>query len=175
MSAHVPLETEIKLPISDLEPLRERLLATGFRETTPLQEEISILWDRAGELRARGEAIRVRSYGGQTRLTWKGARLEDPRFKVRPEEETGVEDRRALEAILRALGLAPCFEMTKQRAVLQRTGLVACLDRTPFGTFLELEGERETIQAAVTELGLEGISPETRSYPALFEAWRQGR
>lgn len=175
MSTHVPLETEIKLPISDLEALRERLVASGFRETAPMQEETSILWDRAGELRARGEAIRVRSFAGQTRLTWKGPRLEDARFKVRPEEETGVEDRRALEAILGALGLAPCFEMTKQRTVLQRSGLVACLDRTPFGTYLELEGDREIIQQAVSELGLEGIPPETRSYPALFEAWRQGR
>lgn len=173
MATPAPLETELKLPVLDLARLRQQLLDLGFREGLPACEERSVLWDRKGELRARGEALRVRSHGGATRLTWKGAVLPDARYKVRPEEETGVEDARALEAILRALGLAPCFEMIKHRAVLARPGLVACLDATPFGDYLELEGEIDCIQEAVAELGLGAVPPETRSYPTLFEAWRQ--
>lgn len=162
------IETELKLRIPAIPPIRELLRAMGFVETTPAQREISVLWDRNGELAARGSALRVRRYAGKTILTWKGAVVPDPILKIRPEEETAVEDADALEAILTALGFAPVLTMEKTRAILNRDELVACLDETPFGCFLELEGDPHAIKAAAEHLHLGSDRVERRSYPALF-------
>lgn len=163
-----PLEIEVKLRIPATEPLAAQLTASGFQLSHPAAEEANELWDRAGELLAGDSALRLRRYGGAATLTWKGPKAEDPLLKVRPERETEVADPEAMEAILRALGFAPVLSMLKTRAIYQRGGLEACLDETPFGCFLELEGERDAIAAAMAELGLGPDQAEPRSYAALY-------
>ena len=168
---HKPaLETELKLSVPATGPYRPLLEALGFREVAAAQPEVSVLWDRDGELRAAGSALRTRSYAGQSRLTWKGARVPDALLKIRPERETGIEDGPALEAILRALGFEPVLRMEKVRALWRRAELEACLDETPFGCYLELEGEPQAIRAAMERLGLSPDQAETRSYPELYQA-----
>ncbi|HJW08472.1 MAG TPA: class IV adenylate cyclase [Holophagaceae bacterium] len=164
------METELKLRIPATEPLKSMLAALGFMERIPAQREESVLWDRGGELRASGSALRVRRYAGGVRLTWKGPRQPDPELKIRPERETAVADGDELEAILRALGFEPTLRMVKTRAVWEREELEACLDETPFGCFLELEGEPQAIRAAMEHLCLDASRIETRSYAELFEA-----
>jgi adenylate cyclase class 2 len=188
------LETELKLRIPATGPFRSLLEALGFHEVTPSQPEISVLWDRNGELRAAGSALRTRVYAGQTRLTWKGPKVPDAVLKIRPELETGVEGLEPLEAILGALGFEPVMRMEKRRAVWKREDragaashrtesgpegvaqdgprveLEACLDETPFGCYLELEGEPLAIRAAMEGLGLAPDRAEPRSYPELYQA-----
>ena len=164
------LEIELKLRIPATGPFRPLLEALGFHEVTPLQAEISVLWDRNGELRATGSALRTRDFAGRTRLTWKGPKVPDAMLKIRPEQETGIEDSAALEAILRALGFEPVLRMEKTRAVWERAELEACLDETPFGCYLELEGDPQAIRAAMEGLGLAPDRAEPRSYPELYQA-----
>jgi adenylate cyclase class 2 len=162
------IETELKLRIPATGPYRPLLEALGFREVHPAQAEVSVLWDRGGELRAAGSALRTRSYAGQCRLTWKGPKVPDPILKIRPELETGIGDGEAMEAILRALGFEPVLRMEKVRAVWERAELEACLDEAPFGCYLELEGEPQAIRAAMEGLGLAADRAEPRSYPELY-------
>jgi adenylate cyclase class 2 len=168
MKHRSPLETELKLRIPATEALKPMLAALGFTERVPAQAEESVLWDRGGELRAAGSALRVRRYAGELRLTWKGPRVPDPELKIRPEVETVVADGEALEAILRALGFEPVLRMVKTRAIWAREELEACLDETPFGCFLELEGDAHAIKAAQEHLCLDASRIEPRSYPTLF-------
>lgn len=170
MTSPSPLETELKLRIPATGPYRPLLTALGFQEAVPAQAESSVLWDRDGELRASGSALRLRRYAGQTRLTWKGPKVPDALLKIRPELETGVENGEALEGILRALGFAPVMVLEKVRAVWSRAELVACLDETPFGCYLELEGEPQAIRSAMEGLGLAPDRAEPRSYPELYQA-----
>jgi adenylate cyclase class 2 len=168
---HKPaLETELKLRIPATGPFRPLLEALGFREIAAAQPELSVLWDRNGELLASGSALRTRNHAGQSRLTWKGPRIPDTLLKIRPELETGIEDGPSLEAILRALGFEPFLRMEKVRALWRSGDLEACLDETPFGCFLELEGEPQAIHAAMAGLGLAADQAETRSYPELYLA-----
>jgi adenylate cyclase class 2 len=60
--------------------------------------------------------------------------------------------------------------MEKSRAVWERAELEACLDETPFGCYLELEGEPQAIRAAMESLGLAPDRAEPRSYPELYAA-----
>ena len=167
------LEIELKLRIPATGPFRPLLEALGFHEATPLQPEVSVLWDRHGELRATGSALRIRGFAGRIRLTWKGPKVPDAILKIRPEQETGIEDGAALEAILRALGFEPVLRMEKRSAVWERAELEACLDETPFGCYLELEGDPQAIRAAMEGLGLAPDRAEPRSYPELYQAGSQ--
>jgi adenylate cyclase class 2 len=168
---HKPaLETELKLRIPATAPYGPLLAALGFRERTPMQPELSVLWDRDGELRTVGSALRTRRYAGRQLLTWKGPKVPDALLKIRPEFETTIEDGEALEAILRALGFEPVLRMEKRRALWEREELEACLDETPFGCYLELEGDAQAIRAAMESLGLAPDRTEPRSYPELYRA-----
>jgi adenylate cyclase class 2 len=60
--------------------------------------------------------------------------------------------------------------MEKVRAVWRREELEACLDETPFGCYLELEGDPQAIRVAMEGLGLAPDRAETRSYPELYLA-----
>ncbi len=170
MASSVPVETELKLRIPATAPFPSHLAALGFQEIQPPQPERSDLWDRDGSLRAQESALRLRRYAGQARLTWKGPRIPDALLKVRPELETAVADAEAMEGILRALGFTPVLRLEKVRAVWRREGLEACLDETPFGCYLELEGAPPAIHAAMDALGLDPGQAEPRSYPELYQA-----
>ena len=163
-----PLETELKLRIPATAPFPALLAALGFREATPAQPELSVLWDREGALQAAGSALRTRAYAGGFRLTWKGPRVPDPLLKIRPELEIGVTDGAVLEAILTALGYRPTLSMEKVRATWVRADLEACLDETPFGCYLELEGTPAAIAEVRSALGLSEDFAEPRSYPQLY-------
>ena len=164
------LETELKLRIPATGPFRPLLEALGFREVISAQPEVSVLWDRQGELRAAGSALRTRAFAGHSRLTWKGPKVPDAMLKIRPELETAVEDLASLEAILHALGFEPVMRLEKVRAVWERAELEACLDETPFGCYLELEGDPQAIRVAMEGLGLAPDRAEPRSYPELYQA-----
>ena len=170
MAQKPPLETELKLCIPATLPYRPLLEALGFREVAPAQPEVSVLWDRQGELRAAGSALRTRAFNGQSRLTWKGPKVPDALLKIRPELETTVGDLDSLEALLWALGFEPFLRLEKVRSVWENGELEACLDETPFGCYLELEGEPKAIRVAMEGLGLITDQAETRSYPELYQA-----
>ena len=136
MKPRIPMETEVKLRVPSSEAMRPLLAALGFVEECPMQEEQSTLWDRGGDLLSLGSALRIRRYAGRGILTWKGPKQPDPLLKIRPEIETVVEDVEAMEGILTALGFVPVLRMTKRRATFRRPELLACLDETPFGSYL---------------------------------------
>ena len=167
-----PIETEVKLRLPSLDGIQARLEALGFVLAVSAQPEHSQLWDRGTELLTQNSALRLRRYAGTSWLTWKGPRVPDALLKIRPELETEVADANALASILRALGFEPVMEMTKTRALMRREDLVACLDETPFGAFLELEGTADAIRTTMVALGLGAEAAETRSYPTLFREYR---
>lgn len=167
------METEIKLRVGTLDGFQERLALLGFRVDVPFQPEESTLWDRNGELMANKSALRVRSHGESHTLTWKGPRVEDPVFKIRPEVELGIESAEIMGRVLEALGYQPVMRMVKKRAVMRRSDLTACLDEAPFGCFLELEGSKEAIGEVMAVLGLGNEMAETRSYPRLFRDYQR--
>ena len=104
-------------------------------------------------MRAGRQALRVRKAGRRQSLTFKGSPLPSRSFKVREEFETAVSDGGQLRKILRALGLQPAFSYRKHRTLLRKGNLLICLDQTPAGDFLELEGKRHEITRFARSLG----------------------
>ena len=148
------VETEIKIRIRDLKALLEKLQALGVTIARDRILEENILYDfPAGTLRSGRRALRLRKSGKRATLTFKGSPQKSRSFKVREEFETGVGDWGQLRKILKALGLQPTFSYRKHRTSLRKGHLVICLDETPVGDFLELEGKRHEITRFARALG----------------------
>ena len=54
------IEVEIKLPVQDLEKIRKKLLESGFREKSLIEERDQYFDNAQGDIRAGQEALRVR-------------------------------------------------------------------------------------------------------------------
>ncbi len=169
------LETEVKIRISqeDLDPIRARLKELGAHCLSPRREEKNILFDFDDRsLETCGCAVRLRTYGEKTTLTFKGEIQEDPRFKKRQELETGVENPQATIKDLKALGLHICFEYSKIREIytlsVDQDQAEICLDETPVGTFVEIEGPENTIEALASQLGWTPDSFIRRNYVEMY-------
>ena len=172
MKFNLALETEVKIRIPNISSTRDLLESLGFRKEVEMQEEISTLWDSNGLLRSKQSALRLRVYAGETLLTYKGARLPHSQFKIRPESEVNVSDRDEMESILRYLGYEPMLTMIKHREIWNRPELTACIDETPFGLYLELEGEPSAIKLAMETFCKDPGKVEKRDYPTLYEIYR---
>lgn len=166
------MEVEIKFIVDDLAALEEKLRAAGFCVVTPRTHEMNVLYDRDGELRAQGEVLRLREYGGRWTFTHK-SKGSDGRHKQRVEHESEVKDGAAVERILQALGFEASFRYEKFRTEWTDGQGEVVVDETPIGTIAEIEGSPEWIDATAAKLG---VSPEqyiTKSYAVLFYEWRQ--
>lgn len=178
-------EVEIKFRIADLKALTRALKRAGFRQVTRSTHEMNSLYDLPGQkLRKRGELLRLRQYGEEWVLTHKrkpafvhrtckDGTPEAGRHKVRVELETKVENGEQMDAVLRALGFAPTFRYEKYRAEWSDGTGHAVIDRTPIGTFGELEGPARWIDRTARALGIAHGDYITQTYADLFFTWKR--
>ena len=140
------IEVEVKLPVEKLDSIKGKLLKMGFKETACIEERDTYFDNRQGEIRANGEALRVREtkdyFSGKSRyqINFKGKKL-DTCTMTREELETGVEDGAVCRNILQAIGYLPAEpEVIKNRTMLRKEPVTACLDNVHgLGELLELE------------------------------------
>jgi len=171
-------ETEIKLRVQNLAAIRRRLRALGLQPIHRRAFEDNLLYDTTDHaLRNARSILRLRQHGSRWTLTYKGPPSPDPHFKSRPEWETAVSHPATLRSLFAALGLAPVFRYQKYRTLYapggagrtSRAGGEVCLDETPIGNFLELEGSRAWIDRMVRRLGYSRADHETASYATLYQ------
>lgn len=163
-------EIEIKLPFDCAAEARERLSGLGARLLRDREFEDNILFDReADPLSKDRKALRLRRVGERAVLTFKAPVPGEHRYKVRAEDETEVADAHATERILRAIGLYPAWRYQKYRTVFDLEGLHVCLDETPLGCFVELEGAPDAIDRVAAALGFSAEEYIRDSYRALEE------
>ncbi|HJA66222.1 MAG TPA: class IV adenylate cyclase [Candidatus Mediterraneibacter cottocaccae] len=184
------IEVEVKLPVSEPDTIKSEILKMGFKEIAFIQERDTYFDNAGGNIRANDEALRVRETKDyltgtiRAQINFKGRKLDD-RTMTRKELETGVEDGEVCREILRAAGFAPADpEVVKERVMLQKGQMTACLDSVHgLGEFLELEilvpGEAEKdaalvqIEAILNRLGY-WISDTVRiSYLSMLQGKRR--
>jgi adenylate cyclase class 2 len=170
------LETEIKIRITreDLDSTRARLTELGGSCLAPRQKETNWLFDFPDQnLRATGCAVRLRLYGEETLLTFKGQDQNDPRFKKREELESKVGDPDKIKNILQHLGMSVCAKYSKFREIYQlsvnQAHVEVCLDETPVGTFAEIEGPASAIEDLAARLDWTPDSFIRRNYLEMYE------
>jgi len=170
-------ETEVKIRIADVKATRKRLRELGFRPVHRRSLEDNTLFDTPERtLRKVRSILRLRHYGPQWIVTFKGTPAPDSLYKSRLELETAVERPQVIRSIFEALGFRPVFRYQKYRSCYvpegepgrRRTSLEVALDETPIGSFLELEGSRSQIDRVARQLGYSRSDYSTASYGALY-------
>jgi predicted adenylyl cyclase CyaB len=171
----MPVETEIKVRLSDLPGFRGRLMDLGAVPLSPGHfEDNHVLDFRDSRLRSRKCLLRVRLVGESAWITFKGPPLPDELFKRRDEWETPVADGPVLLRILTESGMTVWFRYQKRREEysLDATdgvrSLHIALDITPIGEYAEIEGFEEDILWAASRLGLSKADFIRDSYYYLY-------
>ncbi len=165
------LEIEVKIRIGDPQPVHEKILALGAAVLRPRHLEVNTLFDdTGGRLKSRRSAIRLRTEGKKATLTFKGPPQSSRSFKIREEFETGVKSPSQLMKILKALGYQASFSYRKYRTSFKKPRVTICLDETPVGNFIELEGERHEIVKLARALGYARKDFIKSSYVEMIEA-----
>ena len=77
-----------------------------------------------------------------------------------------------MTAILNSLGFHPAQVYEKRRRVFHWGDVEFCLDRMPFGDFLEIEGPKESIRDAANRLALAWRDRILTNYLSIFEILR---
>jgi adenylate cyclase class 2 len=163
-------EIEIKLRFDSADAARARLRTLGPRLLQERIFEDNVLFDRRHDpLTPEGKLLRLRRVGSRSLLTYKAPAGESDRHRVRQEEETHVSDHEGMRRILTALGFSPWYRYQKHRTVFEIDGLHLCLDETPLGCFLELEGSPEAIDRTAARLGFDADDYVRESYRELHE------
>lgn len=171
-----PLEKELKIPVRSLTMIREALQNQGATIANPMAREENFLFDSDdGRLAAAGCILRLRRYGEQRLLTFKGpASFEGP-IKIRPERELGIEQLGPLREIFESLGFSVVARYQKDRETWQLDDAEVVLDHTPMGDFVEVEGPSHTLETTARAIGLDPTTAVRGSYLSLWREYRERR
>jgi adenylate cyclase class 2 len=162
------VETEIKIEVADLAPIRTRLTEVG---ATPLGtvDEDNLYFDRDESLRDRNESLRLRR-DSRNRITWKGPGSFKRSVLERPEIEVEVSDFDQTVELFERLGFEAVERLRKRRETWRLQGVEVALDTLDFGSFVEVEGSAEVARDVATKLGLDLSRSSSLSYRQIRRA-----
>jgi adenylate cyclase class 2 len=183
------LEIELKYPAADLEAVRGRLQAKGFVLAGSRREADAYFNAPDRDFARTDEALRVRTVGEQSVLTYKGPKqgaVGKTRLEVEVPLAPGTDAGTALPILLQHLGYRLTAIIRKQRQEYLHPALpiTACVDEVEgVGSYVELEqlGEPERVQEVqaalvklAADLGLTGESLRQSYLEQWLERHRQG-
>ncbi len=149
-------ETEVKLRFDSASGARRKLQDAGAAPIGEREFEDNLVFDTPDlQLKVSGVLLRLRRRGERAVLTLKAPVEGTFRHKVREERETEVRDAQEMQAVLEHLGYRPVYRYQKHRTRYRIGKLEICLDETPIGCFVELEGDPAEIDATASTLGFE--------------------
>jgi adenylate cyclase class 2 len=168
MATTMALEREIKLRFDSAEGARDAILQAGATSVHGRRLQEDFLLDTEDEtLRRRRCVLRIRLENGMGRLTFKGP-VQPSAMKLREEIETVVGDGEVLLQTFAELGLHVWFRYQKYREEFACEDVIASVDETPVGVFVELEGGHQGIEQMAAALGRGPADYILDSYRGLF-------
>ena len=168
-------EIEVKFPLADRNELIRRLNEIGATRLYPETFEDNIVLDRRGELRTRGALLRVRKFGRYSLATYKGPMSIEGGIKSREEVQTGVESFELAIQLFDSLGFKAVFRYQKFREVWRIRDVEVVVDRTPIGSYFEIEGPVEVIRSVAADLGMSMDQAIRQTYADLYRQHRRTR
>ena len=168
------VESELKIPVTDLGQVRVFLQRARAVAVRTMAREINLLLDTDdNRLRTAGCVLRLRRHGDRNILTFKGPVSYRGAIKERPEHETEVADLDRMGEIFEQLGFRVYMRYEKDREEWLLEDVSVVLDRTPMGSFVEIEGPAEKLAQIADLLGLKIASAVRGSYASLWLDHRQ--
>lgn len=168
-----PLESELKIPVTDFEAVRTSLHRERAVVVQTMAREINLLLDQNdGRLRSAGSLLRLRQHGDRNLLTLKGPVSYRGAIKVRSEHETEFSDLARMVEIFEKLGFSVFMRYEKDREEWRLEEFSVVLDHTPMGDFVEVEGPSEGLEGVAHLLGLDPAAAVRGSYVSLWLEYR---
>lgn len=150
------LEVEVKFLVDDRPAIRQKIVDAGAILLRPRVFERNVRFDTPeDDLLKNEELLRLREDTSVV-LTYKGVSELDltSEAKIREEIEVAVSDFDKMATILERLGYQAVQVYEKYREAFQLNGVEIVLDEMPYGDFIELEGEEQTLKQTARSLGL---------------------
>jgi len=167
------LETEVKYYITDINALRNRLISLGAHAGKNLFEVNIRFDDKNKTLFTNKSLLRLRK-DEKTTLTFKlQPKARDSRFKTLKEYEIETNDFATTCHILELLGFVQEQIYEKWRETLTIGSTSFCIDKMPYGNFLEIEGSSEEIIKYTSLLGLDWKKRIVLNYLEMFEILKE--
>lgn len=167
-------EIEVKFLLKDLTALIQKIDQLNLSCTQKRVHEFNLRYDLPdGRLVAKKQVLRLRQ-DTQALLTFKGPGVLDEGVLLRKEIEVSVSDFDTARRLLKALGYQVIMMYEKYRANYLMDGVILSVDETPFGLFIELEGESPAqVKSAASLLGLDWRQRINLSYSALLDQYNK--
>ena len=163
----MPLEIEKKyrLTARQRQEILARLPEIGAKlDRTDFEVNTLYAGDSIDPYRA---VLRLRRIGPQAILTFKERLPSSSSIKHQLEDETTIGDPDAMDAILESLGFNPTVIYEKRREIWQLGETEIVLDELPFGLFMEIEGQENSINDIENKLAIKRLKAEIETYPNL--------
>jgi adenylate cyclase class 2 len=163
----MPVEIEKKYRLSDerREQIFVKLSEVGSQFEGEDFEENTLY--TGGILNLKPSVLRLRQIENRAILTYKERLPSDAGIKRQIEHETEIENAAAMREILQSLGYKPALIYEKRRRTWLFEQAEIVVDELPFGWFMEIEASETVILAIEKQLGIEDLTAEMQTYPAL--------
>lgn len=176
-------ELELKARVENPDAVRNSILAAGAK-LVYRGAMMDRRFDRRGRLERRDEVVRLRVYHPTDKsaewgvLGWKGPAQRRGEYRLREEWESRVDDPKALLVILRHMGYKVSVRIDRAIEQYRLGDATLRLEWYPsMDVLLEVEGQPEAIERAVTVTGLprDAFLPESLPYFTAAYEKRTGR
>jgi adenylate cyclase class 2 len=167
------LEIEVKFYLEDIEGMRSKILKLGAKSKGRLFETNILYEDKNNSLIKKKSLLRLRQ-DEKTIFTLKSRpAVESKDYKIVNELEVEVSDFATMGQILQMLDFHPEQKYEKWRETIVLDQTVFCLDRMPYGDFLEIEGQEKDIRYYASRFGLNWQKRILFNYLQIFEIIRK--
>lgn len=172
------IEIELKAVVDDLVLRRAAVERAGGALEMEGRLEDRRYDTPGGTLKSRDHVLRVRVFrdaaSERASLEWKGPVEMRDGYKLREEIGTGAEDAAALIAIVEQLGYVVTRAIDRDIAQYTLHGAKVRFERYPrMDVLVEVEGERDAIERAVTALGMPRDAFNADNLPAFVERYER--
>jgi predicted adenylyl cyclase CyaB len=171
-SKFIETELKFKLNVEEIERFKSDENISVLNEVY----QKTVMFDNADKLMERTDGrIRLRQHGDKITISYKRPLPSVGSEKKEIELETTVGDIEVTTHILRMMGYSPTTSYAKYTTHLKfkNSGAELEIQKYPFATFLEIEGEKEEIEKVAKELELDTKGALNKPVDTLFCEWRE--
>lgn len=166
-------EIEIKIKIPNPEELKKKILDLGGKKTYESLNQ-DIYFDNSAGFYDSGHVLRVRREQAGTLLTFKYPLEPHKHLLQRGEIQTRVEDGKAVQELIEALGYKPKYTKEKIVEYFDLEGVQIEFHKVPFlGNFIEIEENEKNLDILLQKLGLDMSQGIPKGLHTLFEEYLQ--
>jgi len=172
MNKSIEIELKFKIDDSQIKKIVDNQNTIAGKEV----HQKTVMFDNVDKLMEHTDGrIRLRQQGNNASLSYKRPLPSVGNEKKEVEIETEVGDFEVMSNILRMMGYAPSTSYEKYTTAFKlksQSDMHIEIQKYPFETFLEIEGEKEEIEKAAKQLGFDIKNAIKKPVDTLFTEWR---